>query len=1098
MKRYNPVSLLLVIGLLLSSYVDAIPHMQPGDWWNNAWKYRQLITIDAATLKEDLHDFPLSVRLQDAVFARTLAKNGGEDVRAVDMNGALLDVEVVLWAINDVRLYVKMPVISAGKGKQGFYLYFGNPRAAAVTANMWASSYVAVLPLAGNVHDISARKQAVAKVGFVVQNGWTAGLIMGNSFPWITFDSNYKGFLEIDAPVGPDLTFVCRYRTNKNREQVLLAGQGFRFATVDSTAWQSVVFSLNSTTGVRTICFGDGDPVTDKVSLSPIQPGRIRIGRDITDDAKTQFDGDIEDVRIMNSAPAAAWIKATALNLSQLNPLVQPGALEGLGQSYAPPPPPQLMQPANGAQSHKSTGVKLEWLPATGAKSYRVLVFKDARGEQLLHTFHTGIHPSFNLTLALADTRDVYWTVAAISDQGETRAKELYHLTFYKNGMTTGKPVAPQLTRARNVHIQLKGYMGARVDSMAQYMIDYPLRNPGLLRMMRERPEKGVPDWAGVFPGQYLSSAQLIWRLTRHPLLKKSIDTYVRDLLKTQGADGYLEPFENMNRSLSLWNHYAMLCGLISYYEDTRYKPALDASRKIADLVISTFGPDGKLLPKTGGGSEAISHAIVMLYRETGDTRYLDFANYIMGEVWNEPGGVAYSRLGRERLPVRDFPVRRWEGVHNIMALSEMYWLTGDTSCKQGYEHLWRTLRRTERHSTGGFSTNEGLLGTPYNHGTIETCCTVAWSLLSTDMLKLTGQSSVADELEWSVFNSALGSIPGNGGCSTYGTQPEGYRSFCELHQGPADGHELSCCSSNAPRAIGDIANWALMQRPGGLVLNYYGPAVMSAQLPSGQRVQLEQRTAYPAKGAILLNVSVSTPETFTLYLRIPGWSKQTKVLVNGKAYDMPQAGHYMPIRRVWKKGDHISLALDFTPRFRIGEEDYAGKVSIYQGPVLFTSDAHYVPGEQKHPGIINLKGLTITPVDKQHETDHPFVLARMTDGDGKQRMVCDFASAGMYGDYYRSWFDAAALPPAPFYQEAPLRQDSGLTLSWEARSGAENWTVLISATPDFKEAVRYEGLKRPQLLLPSPAKGNYYWTVVAYNANGETKAENAGELLAD
>lgn len=480
----------------------------------------------------------------------------------------------------------------------------------------------------------------------------------------------------------------------------------------------------------------------------------------------------------------------------------------------------------------------------------------------------------------------------------------------------------------------------------------------------------------------------------------------MRDLISTQRADGYLGPFESIAGSLELWNHYATLCGLLDYYEDTQYRPALEAARRVADLVIQAYGPAGDVLPKTGGASESISHAIVRLYGVTRDQRYLDLANYMIHEAWNEPGGVAFYHLGQGHPTVSDFPVRRWESVHNIMALSEMYWLSGDVSYKTAFERLWRTLRRTERHITGGFSTNEGLLGTPFNKGTIETCCTVAWSLLSTDMLRLTGDSRVADELEWSAINSALGSIPYGGTCSTYATQPDGLRQFCVLNrQGPHDGRALSCCSTNAARALGNIANWALMENQDGLVLNFYGPSKIVADLESGNRISLEQTTQYPSRGGIRLGVTVKEPETFTLHLRIPEWSAQTRVTLNGKALSAPPAGSYLPIRRQWNTGDTLTLSLDFTPRFQTGAEDYAGKVAVFQGPILFSCDARYNAGQQEQPIALTLDGLKIEPIETP-AGEGPWILARLTDGGGRQFNACDFSSAGLFGDKYTSWFD--------------------------------------------------------------------------------------------
>ena len=146
-----------------------------------------------------------------------------------------------------------------------------------------------------------------------------------------------------------------------------------------------------------------------------------------------------------------------------------------------------------------------------------------------------------------------------------------------------------------------------RAENMARYMSEFTARNPGLIRMLRDRPEEAVP-WAGVFPGQYLSSAQLMWRLTRNETLKAAVDAYVLDLIASQRDDGYLGPFQDLTGTLELWNHHALLEGLLLYHEDTRYEPALNACENIAALIVKAYGPGGGSIGKNGGANEAVCH----------------------------------------------------------------------------------------------------------------------------------------------------------------------------------------------------------------------------------------------------------------------------------------------------------------------------------------------------------------------------------------------------------------------------------------------------------------------------------------------------------
>ena len=488
------------------------------------------------------------------------------------------------------------------------------------------------------------------------------------------------------------------------------------------------------------------------------------------------------------------------------------------------------------------------------------------------------------------------------------------------------------------------------------WLIGIDERNPAVFEMFADRdkkPYRSLLPWSGEFAGKYLTHAVQILRLTNNQDLRDYLQGFVDKLVSMQASNGYLGPWpkecqltgkapgdapnKHGHDTWDTWNHYHIMVGLLMWYEDTQDAKALRAAERIGDLLCETFsGQPGKLV---GIGSPTMNlapvHSMCLLYRSTGKAAYLNLAKEIAEQEFPLAGDYVRTALaGKEFYQT---PLPRWESLHPIMGIAELYAITGDEEYKEAFEHIWWSIVKLDRHNTGGFSSGEQAHGNPYHRGAIETCCTVAWSAMSVEMLRLTGNSIVADELELTLWNATLGSLSRSGKWSTYNTPMEGRQvpnTTDIAFQIRPGSEELNCCSVNAPRGLGMISDWAVMTDGDGLVLNWYGRSTLKAQLKDVS-VALEQKTDYPRSGKIQLTVTPDAAEPFSLKLRIPYWSRKARVTVNGQAVEGVHAGSYLALNRTWKQGDLIEIDLDMSPHYWAGEREYAGKASIYRGPIL-------------------------------------------------------------------------------------------------------------------------------------------------------------------
>jgi DUF1680 family protein len=605
---------------------------------------------------------------------------------------------------------------------------------------------------------------------------------------------------------------------------------------------------------------------------------------------------------------------------------------------------------------------------------------------------------------------------------------------------------APQLQRPALARYHFDGYLAGYLEGLTrQWLLPAPEANPAMLEIFRDRdrlPLRDLVPWAGEFAGKHLVSCVQMLRLTGDPALRVCIVDFVAELIRLQANDGYLGPWPHAYRltgqapnvykahgTWDAWGHYHISLGMLLWYEETGDRQALDCAIRIADLLCDRFLATDERLVDTGSTEMnlAVIHSLCLLYRHTETPRYLALARQIVDEFAAEhaDGPLAGDYLRTALAGVEFFatPKPRWESLHPIMGMAELYWLTGESDYRRAFEHIWWSIARLDRHNTGGFSSGEQAQGTPYHPGAIETCCTVAWMALGVEMLKLTGESIVADELELATLNATLGSLSRTGRWATYDTPMDGVRKASAhsiVFQSRAGSPELNCCSVNAPRGLGLLSDWALLTDHEGLLLNWYGPCELSTVV-QGVPVQLRQVTDYPRTGRVILELASEQPIQCMLKLRIPSWSAQSVVQVNGEPVEGVEAGRYLGLDRLWQTGDTITIDLDLSPHYWRGEEQLDGLASIYRGPVLLAYDRRLNTLDPEQIPTLDGQTLMLTPAvwTGRHA---PIVYLTARDASGHSVMLCDFGSAGEDGSPYRSCLPLDNIPQTPLSRANPLR----------------------------------------------------------------------------
>ncbi len=565
--------------------------------------------------------------------------------------------------------------------------------------------------------------------------------------------------------------------------------------------------------------------------------------------------------------------------------------------------------------------------------------------------------------------------------------------------------------------IRLSGYLEERMQAnLTQRLLN--IDEAGLLDGYLDRP--GGQEYVNEYVGKYLSAASRVWRYTRNAALKTQMDRMVDVLLACQNEDGYLGTYlpEDYWLSWDVWGHKYNLIGLLSYYGATGYRPALEASRKIGDLLCRTFGKgEGKKnlidsSPYIGLASCSVLDPMVDLYCVTGDRRYLDFCNYII-DAYEQPNGprVVSTLLSNGKLN-SIAEGKAYELLSNILGLVKLYRVQGDGKFLRAAETAWTGVTRARLYITGSTSSherfqNENVLPADNDALICEGCVTTEWLHLNEELFRITGDARYMDAVEQTVYNHLLAAENPLTGSVSYYTPLQGRRNF----RRDIDGN---CCLASVPRGIAVIPDVAYTRNAdNGLSINIYsaGRAEFTIRTSRGDElpVRCVLETRFPEAGRVRIVVDPETIARFTLALRVPSWCRSFKAHVSGKTY-RGRPGRYLPIERRWQKNSVVNVECDMTTRILRGGNSYKDCIAIKRGPQVLAADAGLNPGI-KDLGEVHINAETLRRESRGPKLPAPWVggqtyglMAKDNQGKPVEITLVPFADAGQEGTDVRVW----------------------------------------------------------------------------------------------
>ena len=498
--------------------------------------------------------------------------------------------------------------------------------------------------------------------------------------------------------------------------------------------------------------------------------------------------------------------------------------------------------------------------------------------------------------------------------------------------------------------------LSKHVSATLPVCIDQIENQTGRIRNF-ENAAKGEGEHSGIFfddSDVYKALEGMAYSLINNPdpELEKKADEWIDKFAAAQQPDGYINTFYTLTGLDKRWTNmdkHEMYCAGhmieagVAYYQATGKRKLLDVCIRMADHMMSQFGPGKRhWVP----GHEEIELALVKLYQTTQEQKYLDFAYWLL-----EERGHGHGTMGDEGKwdPVyyQDIvPVRRLTDIsgHAVRCMylycgmADVAALKNDTGYIAAIDRLWDDVVHRNMYITGGIGSsrdNEGFTedyDLPNLDAYCETCASVGMVLWNQRMNQLTGDSKYIDILERSLYNGALAGISLGGDRFFYVNPLE---SKGDHHR--QEWYGCACCPSQLSRFLPSIGNYIYASSDDALWVNLY--IGNTGQIRIGETdILLTQETDYPWDGSVKLTISTSQPLEKEIRLRIPNWCKTYDLSINGKRINVSEKKGYAVIKD-WKSQDVIALDMDMPVEIVAADphvKENFGKRAIQRGPLVY------------------------------------------------------------------------------------------------------------------------------------------------------------------
>ncbi|MCX8170461.1 MAG: glycoside hydrolase family 127 protein [Candidatus Bathyarchaeota archaeon] len=424
--------------------------------------------------------------------------------------------------------------------------------------------------------------------------------------------------------------------------------------------------------------------------------------------------------------------------------------------------------------------------------------------------------------------------------------------------------------------------------------------------------------------------------------LKGKVEKYVNIIISRQDETGWIAPSDNQI-NYDIWAIFLVMKPLIQYYEATKDERVPEVVEKCLRWIDEHITYRRPLFGWAQFRWFESLISIYWLHELTGEKWPLDLAVKLHAQGFN---WIDFFK----RWPLKDpTPKGKWNFmghvVNNAMAIKApaLWWrLTGDRRDRNMVYEIMEKLDSYHGTVTGVISGDECLAGKNPSHGT-ELCAIVEYMYSLEILLSVLGDPVFGDRLEKIAFNALPAAFSSDMWAHQYDEQVNQVE--CSIREnriwttnGPdANIYGLEpnygCCTVNFGQGWPKFtAHLWMRTADGGLAAVAYAPCVVKTSVRDTP-IEINVITDYPFREEVDIDINVEEKTLFPLYLRIPSWSEDAIIKVDGDFIRSPPAGTLFKIERSWCGVTRIKMLLKMRPKI---SRRYHNAVALERGPLIY------------------------------------------------------------------------------------------------------------------------------------------------------------------